>query len=58
MKRRVAYVLVLALLVLLIGALPALAGDPSGGATGGKADFDFLYAGKALIKAGLSRTES
>jgi Amt family ammonium transporter len=51
MKRKVSILLLLTLLVLLIAALPALAGDPSGAATGGKADYDFLYAGKSLKDA-------
>lgn len=51
MRKKVLYLLLLALLVLLISALPALAGDPSGAATGGKGDFDFLYPGKSVRDA-------
>lgn len=52
MHKRISALLLLAMLIVLIGfALPALAGDPTGGNTGTKADFDYLYSGKSVKDA-------
>lgn len=49
-KRLIFWFFLILLLLLTFGSI-ASAGDPSGAATGGKADFDTLYAGKSLKDA-------